>query len=461
MAAAFPSGWRAAAQSLFRAAIDAVDPASLVCQALSRQGSQAVVHAPDHEHRFDLPLLVVGAGKAAARMAAGCEAVLGANNVYGEVIVADGCGWPLESIVVSQAGHPLPDRRGFEASGRLLTLLRGSQRGALCLISGGASSLLVRPRPPVSLEEKILTTQLLLDSGADIHEINPIRKHLSEAKGGGFLRYAAGPIVGLIISDVVGDEISTIGSGPTAADCSTFADAWAVLQRYHLTARVPPSVVTLLERGMAGELAETVKPQNPEAMKGGNLIIGSNRHALAGAARAAQALGWQIQVESYPMQGDTASAARTFGASIKQAAATTREPVCILAGGETTVQVTGSGRGGRNQEFALHLVSEVAGLSIGVLSAGSDGVDGPTDAAGAFVDGTTLDRARAAGLDSIEALKQNDSYTFFSRLGDLFQCGPTGTNVTDLKIALLYPPSRRFNPQSSSFDSKVLPRKVK
>ncbi|MFI5395170.1 MAG: glycerate kinase [Candidatus Binatia bacterium] len=432
---------RMEAVAIFRAAVNAVDPAHLVIEHLSRHAAAALNDAAGSVPRKNRgPTLVIGAGKAAARMAAGCEQVLGAENVRGEVIVADGCAAELRSVAVSEAGHPLPDARGERAARRIMQLLREQERGdTLCLIGGGASSLLVCPRSPVTLPEKIATTRLLLECGADIRAFNTVRKHLSEVKGGGLLRHVQTRMRALLISDVIGDDPSTIGSGPTVPDDTTFADAWGVLMRYQLDRQVPATVTTLLRSGIEGTVAETVKPNSVEASRCRSLIIGSNRTALAGAAAAAQARGWTVHVDDLPLSGDTIAAARSFTARIQQLAAhrRTAEPLCVLAGGETTVQVKGKGRGGRNQEFALALAGTLAGTPITLLSAGTDGIDGPTDAAGAFVDGTTLWRAQQHGLDVDTALGANDSYTFFSELDDLFRCGPTGTNVMDIKIALV------------------------
>jgi glycerate 2-kinase len=437
---------RADAAALFRAAVADADPTRLVASFLVRSGTDVAVETADRVvARWRTPTLVIGAGKPAAHMAAACEQVLGARNVSGEVVVADGCGIGLQSIKVTEAGHPVPDVRGEKAAGRLIQLLtEPAVGGILCLIGGGASSLLVRPRPPVSLKDKIRTTELLLECGAEIGEFNTVRKHLSDVKGGGLLRHTRTRIVSLIVSDVVGDDPSTIGSGPTAPDPTTFADAWSVLGRYALTNRVPTTVVEVLKRGLEGQIAETVKPNTTEAALGCNLIVGSNQTALSGAAREARALGWMVNVQDEPLTGDTTVAALRLGHRIRELKRRRRDgqPLCVLAGGETTVRVIGKGRGGRNQEFALALVGELADEEIVVLSAGTDGIDGPTDAAGAFVDGTTLQRARRLGLDPQSALRDNNSYAFFSQLGDLYRCGPTGTNVMDIKIALVPPVPR-------------------
>jgi hydroxypyruvate reductase len=436
---------RKEAVAIFRAALAAVDPARLVSEHLTVDGRTVTAHGPGGEvATWTVPTRVVGAGKAAARMAGACERILGAANVFGEVIVADGCAVPLASIRVSEAGHPLPDRRGEEATRRITALLTERRSGGtLCLVSGGASSLLVQPHPPVTLADKIRTTQLLLDSGAAISEINCVRKHLSTVKGGGIARLIAGAIVGLVISDVIGDDIATIGSGPTAPDPTTFADAWDALDRYALTSRVPSTVAQLLRRGAAGETAETLKPDTPDARRCRNFVIGNNRLALEAAAREATARGWNSQVDDRPVTGDTSVAARRWANRLREIAEShPHQPLCLVAGGETTVTVRGSGRGGRNQEFALAMAPALADAPITVLSAGTDGVDGPTDAAGAFVDGATMRHARSEGLDVDRTLAGNDSYGFFSHLGDLLLCGPTGTNVMDIKIALFGPPPR-------------------
>jgi glycerate 2-kinase len=380
--------------------------------------------------------LVVGAGKAAARMAAGCEAALGATDLRGVVIVPDGCALPLASVDVCLAAHPVPDQRSVAATGLLCQELAAAQLGpVICLISGGASSLLVEPRPPVTLAEKMEVTQLLLTSGAEIQEINTVRKHLSAVKGGGVLRRTrVRPFTTLVLSDVVGDDPSVIGSGPTTPDPSTFADALGILARYGLVDRIGPAVRDLLDRGNRGEATETVKPGDPANIGVETSIIGNNYLALVAAAAEARRLGYEPLLESTPMVGDTTAAARSWGHGVRQSVDGRRR--CAIVGGETTVAVRGRGRGGRNQEFALALVEPLNGAAIAVLSAGTDGVDGPTDAAGAFVDGHTLTRALGMHLDPAAALAANDSHGFFHRLGDLLDCGQTGTNVMDIKLAI-------------------------
>lgn len=433
---------RDAAAGIFSAALAEVEPQKLVRAYLRREDDRVLVGLAGHPDlaSWQGPTLVVGGGKAAAGMASACETELGRHNVSGEVVVNDGVDvahTPLESIRRTPAGHPLPDDRGQAAAHRILEQVAVTQAaGILCLISGGASSLLACPRPPLSLADKITTTRALLACGADIHELNTVRKHLSLIKGGSLLARARVPLVTLILSDVVGDDPATIGSGPTVADTSTFADALAVLRKYRIEGDVPRPVIDLLRAGVAGHVPETLKPAAAAERSATCAVVGSNRQALAAAARAARAAGWEPYIEPQPLTGDTTRTARAF---VRRVLARRRPGtnVCVLAGGETTVQVRGDGRGGRNQEFSLAIVDALAGARACILSAGTDGIDGPTPAAGAFVDGTTIARAEAAGLDSRQSLRRNDAYGFFAALGDLLVTGPTGTNVMDLKIALL------------------------
>lgn len=470
---------RQQAHALFQAAVSAVDPTRLVRAALRRDGDHAVVLLDDSSElcRWRLPLAVVGAGKPAARMAAACLEVFGAASVHGCVVTADGCGADLGPIEVHEAGHPLPDSRGQAAAERILAVARGADRGLLALIGGGASSLLVAPRPPLTLADKVAVNRALLRCGADITELNIVRKHLSCIKGGGLLRAAPGPVAALLLSDVIGDDPGTIGSGPATADPTTFADARRVLEKYDLWAHVPEAARAVLLAGDSGDLEETVKPGSAAAARGRHRLLGNWRTAAEAAATAAQGAGWRVTLWETPIDGESSQAAARLGAQLRAlpesgcpgsmaaeggcptgvvlpeggcpASVILPEdgcpgsavpeggcPTCVVAGGETTVTVRGDGRGGRNQEFALALARELAGSDWLVLCAGTDGIDGPTDAAGAFVDGTTVARSRAAGLDPDVALARNDSYGFFERLGDSFRPGPTGTNVMDIVIAL-------------------------
>ena len=433
---------REALGRLFHSATAAVAPEALIRRHLVAADGQALLGegVVSDPVRLPFPVALAGAGKAAARMARGCEQTLGADRVRGLVITADGCEVPLRQVECLVAGHPIPDQRGVTATERLLGTLGNVAGPLLFLLSGGASSLLVRPRPPVTLADQAEVSRLLLACGADIAEFNCVRKHLSQVKGGGLLRATRGAVHTLVLSDVVGDDPTVIGSAPTVADPTTHADAMAVLRRYDLVARVPPVVRDSLEAGVRGEVPETVKPGDPDAARGDARVVGSNSLALAAAAAAAKEAGWLLRALAAPLVGDVRQAAVRLAGEVQEevrAARSTGRRHCILAGGETTVRLTGGGRGGRNQELALALAGPIRGLPAVVLSAGSDGIDGPTDAAGAFVDGTTLDRAGAIGLDPAAHLADNDSYTFFDRLGDLFSPGPTGTNVADFQLILV------------------------
>jgi glycerate 2-kinase len=301
----------------------------------------------------------------------------------------------------------------------------------------------VQPIPPLVLADLIATNEVLLASGAQIDEINTVRKHLDSVKGGGLIRIARGrPFVALILSDVIGDDPVTIGSGPASADPTTFADALDILERHRLRRLLPPAVVQLLEAGVRGEVPETLKPDEEELAGVANVVIGSNRDALEAAGVAARRAGYEPVIADRPLVGDTTEAAQVFTTWVLRQREGTNRPLCLLAGGETTVRLGDSpGRGGRNQEFGLACARALAGRGIDLLSAGTDGVDGPTDAAGAWVDGSTLERARKLGLSDAAALAAHDSYAFFDALGDLFRPGPTGTNVMDIKIALIGKPS--------------------
>jgi hydroxypyruvate reductase len=388
-------------------------------------------------------VFIIGAGKGAGLLAQELEIVLGERLAGGVVVIPHGQTVALSQITPVYGEHPLPGAGSLAGAERIAALLAEKQPSDLicfCL-TGGASSLLVSPAPGLSLEDKLAVNRLLLDCGADIYQINSVRKHLSQIKGGRLARWASPAIlISFILSDVIGDDLSTIGSGPTVPDPSTFQAAWVVLEQHALLDRVPPAVLTHLRQGCTGALAETPKPGDAVFANVHNFLVGSNRLALNAAAAAAQRLGVTTKIVDDPLCGDTTEAASNFAQTLRALLDTCRTPTCVLAGGETTVQVTGKGKGGRNQEFALVMAQELQGVTgWALLSAGTDGIDGPTNAAGAFVDGQSIDRARGRNLDSQAVLRENDTYTFFAALGDLFKPGPTGTNVMDIKIALLWP----------------------
>lgn len=435
---------------IYREAVAAVEPRGAVLRALTLDGG--ILRAG--EFSCDLAaverILVVGAGKAAAGMAAAVEEVLGGRIESGLVVVKDGHTGPPGRITQVEAAHPLPDERGASAAARILELVGGADAKTLvlCLLSGGASALLVAPARGITLEDKIRTTDLLLASGADIAEVNTVRKHLSAVKGGQLAaQVRPARLLTLALSDVIGDRLDVIGSGPTFPDGSTFSDAREALGRRGLLSRLPPAVRIHLERGALSIIPETPKPGDPLFDGVGHCIVGSNRIALDAAAASARAQGYDTVVLSAEVQGDVRAAARWLGGEVRRVVQNLpagARPVCLLCGGETTVTVTGSGLGGRNMEFALALALEIEDLGgVDFLSAGTDGTDGPTDAAGAFADGGTARLARGAGLDPAASLRDNDSYRFFDELGrrtgssPLLVTGPTGTNVMDIQAAIV------------------------
>jgi hydroxypyruvate reductase len=432
---------RADALACHAAALAAVAPAALVARRLGRDGAALVLRdgAGGVVGRHAGPVLLVGAGKAGLAMARAAATAADAACVGGLVVVPHGGGGPGPGRVeVATAAHPLPDAAGVAATERLLAAVAAAGRGTLVLVvlSGGASSLLVAPAAGLALADKAEVTARLLEAGAHIAELNAVRKHCSRVKGGGLARGAAGAaaVWALLLSDVPGDDPATIGSGPTVADPTTFADAAAVLARRLRPADVPAAVRAHLARGVAGAVPETLKPGDPALARATAVVVGGNRDAVAAAAAAAAARGYATDVVAEPLGGDAARAGRALVARLR--AAPRDRPVAVVAGGETTVRVRPGGRGGRSQQLALAAALALAGEPAVLLAVGTDGVDGPTDAAGACVDGATAARAAARGLDAERALAATDSYPLLAATGDLLRTGPTGTNVADLVVAL-------------------------
>jgi glycerate 2-kinase len=429
---------RRQARDIFGAALKAADPVDSVVRTLRAEKY-------DRYRR----IFVIGAGKAGASMAAGAERVLGRRIAGGLINVKDGHTSKLRRIELNECGHPIPDARGVDGARRIAAIAEQAGEGdlVLCLISGGASALMPLPAPPITLEEKQATTKLLLACGADIKEINALRKHISAIKGGQLARLAhPAAVMSLMLSDVIGDDIDVIGSGPTVADASTFGQVKSILDKYELWDRVPASVRQRIEAGLAGEIPETPKAGEAAFARTRNRIVGSNDIAVRAAAERARKLGFRTLVLSTFVEGETREVARMHAAiarEIVRSGRPVRAPACIITGGETTVTLKGEGLGGRNQEFVLAAAIDIAGLpNVVILSGGTDGSDGPTDAAGAIADGDTLKRLPSAR----EYLANNDSYHFFERLGDLVITGPTNTNVMDVRLILAGPvsaPGRR------------------
>ena len=435
---------RAHAQDIFAAGLKAADPFDAIKQNVRLDNDDLQVA----EQRYRLPniqkFLVAGCGKAAARMARAIEDLLGDRISGGIVIVKYGHGLPLDKIRVIEAGHPIPDKAGLDGASQIMDYVRpaGAADLVIFLISGGGSALFPCPADGLTLAEKQLTTQNLLDSGATIQEVNAVRKHISKLKGGRFAKLVApAQLVSLILSDVVGDPLEAIASGPTVADSTTYSDCLEIIRRYNLSDRIPHAVSQLLQRGAKGEIDETPKPADSVFEKVQNIIVANNRLALEAAQRQAEALGYHAMTLSGCIEGESRLVASSHAALVKKIAQTNgplRRPACVISGGETTVTVRGDGLGGRNQEFALAAAIEISGIDgVVVLSAGTDGTDGPTDAAGAIVDSSTIQRGQSKGLDAAEFLARNDSFHFLQATGDLFITGPTFTNVMDLQVMLI------------------------
>jgi hydroxypyruvate reductase len=427
---------REAALAIWRSALDAAAVEPLVRSSLRLNGDTLSCGPLSVDLGDIRRLTVLGCGKAGAAMARAVEAVLGDRIAEGFVVVKDGYLLPTRIVKLSEAGHPLPDRRGEAAAQRLLALAQaaGPRDVMVFLISGGGSALMPAPAPPITLEEKQEVTRLLLGAGATIGELNAVRKHLSLLKGGQLARTAApARILTLLLSDVIGDPLDVIASGPTAPDPTTFADALDVLTRRGVLDRIASSVIHRLRAGARGAIPETPKPGDPLFASVTHVVVGNNRLVVDAAARAAERLGYAPRIATVALEGE----AREMALMLVARARSLRPPACLIAGGETTVTVRGRGLGGRCQEFALASALALrTDDSLTVLAAGTDGTDGPTDAAGAVVDAETIERGRVIGLDPNRALADNDAHTFLRATGDLIVTGPTNTNLLDVYIAL-------------------------
>lgn len=438
---------RQLAWQIMQAALRAVDPAQAVKNYFERNPTLAAqIQATPGR------LLVVGAGKAGAPMAAAVAEIFGDKISAGCIVVKYGHIDPHSPFTIHnspftiiQAGHPVPDEAGLAAARAIVDLLAGTTPDdtVICLISGGGSALLTLPAPGLSLADLQATTASLLAAGATINEFNTVRKHLSAVKGGRLAEIAApATIYTLILSDVVGDPLPVIASGPTAPDPSTFADAWAIVEQYHLQDKLPQPVRQRLQAGRRGQLADTPKPGDPIFERVHNAIIGSNRVAARAAVQAAQSAGLQAQLLTTFIEGEAREVGKVIAGLAKgliRDEGPLRRPAGLVLGGETTVTLRGDGRGGRNQELALATAIALDGWADTlVVALGTDGSDGPTDAAGAFADGATISRALALGMDAVNYLNRNDAYNFFRELDDLIMTGPTQTNVNDLILILAW-----------------------
>lgn len=447
-------------RSVFEAALSRIDPYGMIHDRMRLRGDRLRVELEDGAWETDLPrgrrVLVLGCGKASARMALAVEEILGDRVSVGLVCTKYGHTERLSRIEQLEAGHPVPDEAGAAAATRIAELARlaGPDDLVVNLISGGGSALLPAPMTyldagrevRLTLEHKQAVTRALLACGADIREINCVRKHLSALKGGRFLRLLApAESVSLILSDVVGDRLDTIASGITSADSSTYAQALGIVERHGIGPAIPREALRALELGAAGAIDETPKPGDPALARASNLLIGTNRAALLAACHKARELGCNVAPLTCQLTGEAREAARFIagiGRDVRDSEMLVRRPACVVLGGETVVTLAGEGKGGRNQEMALAFLAEMErdprrGRGMAFLSASTDGTDGPTDAAGAYASAGVLERARAAGLSIAAALSANDSYHFFEAVGGLYKTGPTRTNVCDLHMLLV------------------------
>ncbi|MCX7965440.1 MAG: glycerate kinase [Syntrophorhabdaceae bacterium] len=433
---------REKAFEIYNTAILAVNPYNIV----KTQGE----HLLTFYHSKNLKkLFVVGFGKASFEMARAINDILKEFISEGIIITKYGhsnAAVSIDKIKVFEAGHPIPDEKGVEATNKIIELLKRADDDTLvvCLISGGGSALLVLPLEPITLQEKQITTKLLLEAGADINELNTVRKHISSVKGGRLARIAyPAHIKSLILSDVLKDRLDVIASGPTTFDTSTYSDAMDVIKKYGLLDKLPESVIEVINKGVEKKIPETLKKKDPVLENVENLIIGNNKIALNAAKVKAEELGFYSEILSTEIEGEAKAMGKWLAGIVKtykekKAIKRIEKPICLLLGGETTVKVTGNGKGGRNTELALSFAIEMEGIDgVFLLSAGTDGTDGPTDAAGAYVTGQTVERAKKIGLNPYEYLINNDSYNFFKVLNTLLITGPTGTNVMDIQIVII------------------------
>jgi glycerate 2-kinase len=426
----------------FEQAINAADPKQLIKAKVKVKKDQLQVG----DCNFDLGkfkhVYVVGGGKAGAKMSQAIEEILSKHVTAGAVNIPYGTSKKTNVIKLNEASHPVPDKAGVDGTLRIMALAEQAKKDDLviCLISGGGSSLMPLPHEGISLIDKQTLTNALLKSGAEITEINAVRKHLSAFKGGWLAKKAyPATLINLVLSDVMGDPLDSIASGPTIPDTSTFSDAKKILEKYDLWLKIPASIRKILSEGAEGQLQETPKPNDLVFEKVHNLVIGNNRTACLAAIDFLGSKGLNTLLLADPLAGE----AKEVGKALAKLASEgfvcndTSKSLGIVAGGETTVTVRGKGMGGRNQELELSAALNLKESDECVIASFStDGIDGPTDAAGAIIDGSTLKRARQLGLDPEKYMANNDSYNFFSKLGDLIYTGSTGTNVNDLSVII-------------------------
>lgn len=431
-------------QELFLTGLNAVRPDTALKRECRIKGNQLSID----ESLFSLDhfenIYIVGAGKGTAPMAKSMEEILGERLTGGIIVVKYGHTESLNKVQLIEAAHPVPDEAGVQGAKKIIALAKkaGQNDLVICLISGGGSSLLPLPARDLTLEDKQLTTDVMLSCGANIHEINTIRKHLSEIKGGQLAESVfPATLISLIVSDVIGDKLDVIASGPTVPDSSAFSDCISILEKYNLKTQVPNEVISHLLKGTKGEIQETPKKDNSCFETVMQKIIARNSDALRAIENEARKKGFHTYLLSDSIQGEAKDVAKYITSLAKTGrikGETIKRPACIISGGETTVCLKGNGKGGRNQEMALAAAIELQDSSeMYFLSCGTDGNDGPTDATGAIVTHKTFAQAKILKLDPIEYLNNNDSYHFFEQIGGLIKTGPTNTNVMDVQILII------------------------
>ncbi|MEM1606890.1 MAG: glycerate kinase [Candidatus Bathyarchaeia archaeon] len=437
---------REIALNTIEVAIESVNPKTLIHLRVKVHGEKLVINDKIFDLKSFKRIFVIGAGKASGYMAKAIEDIFGERIEDGLVVVPRGTSGRFKTRVIRlhEASHPIPDESSVEGARRIMEIAEkaGEEDLIICLISGGGSSLMAYPRDEISLEDKRKVTEILLRCGATINEINTVRKHLSKIKGGQLAKRAyPATLISLLLSDVVGNQLDVIASGPTAPDLSTFTDAINVLRKYGVWNDVPDPVKRLLLDGEKGLVEETPKSGDACFKKTYNFMVGSNRDACFSAINEMRRAGLNTLLLTSYAEGEARNIGLMVGAVAKEIFSSgnpVKRPAGIIIGGETTVTVVGKGIGGRNQEIALSSALSISGLrGVVVASASTDGIDGPTDAAGAIVDGGTIARSKKMGLDAEKYLRNNDSYSFFKALGDLIYTGPTGTNVNDLTIIVV------------------------
>ena len=426
-------------------ALKAVDPKEAILSALTLEGDVLSFNGGSIDLSGISRIFVVGGGKAGSLMTRAIESILGNRITGGIVNVIKGTekAVKVNKVELWGASHPIPCSEGEKGVDRMLDMTNGLTKRDLVitLISGGGSALMPYPASGISLSDLQETTNLLLMAGSNINELNTVRKHLSGFKGGQFARHVApARMLNLILSDVIGDPLDTIASGPTAPDDSTFVQARAVLDNYGLLDKLPENVLERINSGLNGIYPETPKRDDPIFDGVFNLVIANNLKAAQSAKQTAEGLGYNPMILSTYIEGEAKQVGKVFAGIAQEehfSGLPLPKPAAIIIGGETTVTVNGGGKGGRNQEVALGAIQKMNGLNAVLATLGTDGIDGPTDASGAIVDGKSLDRAISLGLNPDSFLKENDAYTFFNGLNDLIFTGPTGTNVNDLSVILV------------------------